>query len=452
MMEDKFNDDLKKEKEETLGEILDRPTELSEEQKAEIAKEGEFLKKELTATKSNLSMRQIARDGDLCIKFLEQELAITAKADEIDDDMGEILEEISVIISKPKLETAPFVAKELPQEPKKEPFERTDVFGGKKVSFEKDKCIILSVVATIILSLFVGFFVARVIVDVENFASEIEFWLLAIASSVAFCAVFTFVFGKFNGIKGILIAFYYIIEVITFPVYAIINLFKRIENAKKQKIEENEYQELLLKVMQENKKLRETYDLQVSIKRRAMDAEWEEKSDERKERIMACKREIAKCDHLSEICRESMQISRQSFCLPEQYNMTEVKYELLNRMKNMYVSDLVETIDRYEKDKESKQRFDAEQKAREEQMRVFREVSVKLDGISGQIRVSNLEAQQAQQRQIAELERIRAQNAEMMKQQKQAQEKQSEELEKISKNTKDTYRATSYVPGQMWID
>ncbi|MBQ3046732.1 MAG: hypothetical protein IJD54_01655 [Clostridia bacterium] len=453
MMEDKFNDDLKKEKEETLGEILDRPTELSEEQKAEIAKEGEFLKKELTATKSNLSMRQIARDGDLCIRFLEQEIAIMAKANELEDNVVENIEKIDKVITKPELVVEPFIAKELPEEPQIESFKRADVFLGKKISFDKNKNILLSIIATIVLGLIIGFFFSVLSLEIDNvgeYFKEIElkeklsFVLRSLIAAAIFDLVFTIFLGKYIAIKGILVAFYYIIEVITYPVLLIINICRKISYVRNLKDEEYEYQYACSKINEENRRKKEAYDSQVRAKRKVFDAAWKEKADERKAQIMIYKLDIARCEYLSDVCREAMTISRQSFCLPDQYNTIEIKKDLLNRMKNMFVYDLVETIDRYEKEKEGKQRFEVEQKARNQQLEVLQKMSLEMDRISKQVSASNQAAREAQQRQIKELEQIRSQNAEMLRQQKQSQEKQAKELEKISKNTQDVNDSLSY--------
>ena len=447
--------------EESLTAILNSPTEISKEQKAEFEKEGLKLKEELTVVKTDLSMRQVARDGDLCIRFLEQEIAIMAKANDLEDNVVENIEKIDKVITKPECVVEPFVAKELPEEPQIEPFKRADVFLGKKISFDKNKNILLSIIATIVLGLIIGFFFSVLSLEIDNvgeYFKEIElkeklsFVLRSLIAAAIFDLVFTIFLGKYIAIKGILVAFYYIIEVITYPVLLIINICRKIFYVRNLKDEEYEYQYACSKIKEENRKKKEAYDSQVRARRKVFDAAWKEKADERKAEIMIYKLDIARCEYLSAVCREAMRISRQSFCLPDQYNTVEIKKDLLNRMKNMFVVDLVETIDKYEKDKENKKRFEEEQKAREEQLHIFREVSVKLDGISRQVHVNTIEAQKAQQRQIEELERIRNQNAEMLKQQKQAQEKQSEELKNISENTKNTYRATAYVPGQMWVD
>jgi len=305
----------------------------------------------LLTFESDVGVTEIAKNRDLCIKALTQDVSINAKIENCKKELKNKKEIIEKINTKPK----PVVVSDQhpPYKPYVQPFRWSHLLGGYKViDWQWDYADLVAWICTFVLTICstfmlmcAGFAVSYIRGTVQN-----DFWWIMLFTGAGTTLIAGILFAfKFFMLKVVLTVLYWVLYGFTFPIYLIVNFVRFIVFKRRRAHINAEYTRELEEY---NKKLRENYNLsyheQMKKAIEEIDAKWQEGEKERLETTERLSQEINEIErYLSELYLAKEKAEKVFIC-PEDYSDLKTKMVLLGFLENIKAYTLKDAIRYYD--------------------------------------------------------------------------------------------------------
>ena len=300
---------------------------------------------------SDVGVTEIAKNRDLCIKALTQDVCINAKIENCKKELNNKKEIIEKVNTKPQ----PNVAgdKRPPFKPYIQPFRWSHVLGGYKViDWQWDYedlvawiCTFVLTVCSTFLLLCLGFAISYIRGTVQS-----DFWwiMLFTGSGATLIAATLFAF-KFFMLKVVLTVLYWALYGLTLPIYLIVNFVRYMVFKKRRAQITAEYTRELEEY---NRSLRENFNVsyheQMKKAIEEIDVKWKEGEEERLEITKKLSAEIAEIEgYLSQLYSVKERAEKVFVC-PDDYNDLKTKMVLLGFLENIKAYTLKDAIRYYD--------------------------------------------------------------------------------------------------------